>query len=270
MLGVNLLAVAVGVGWAARWATEQSLRGSLGLAFAALPGVLIASLRDLPEALACVLLLAGFKALSQGRGRQAVAILALAVLTRETCVLPLALLGVQWIGAGRGRQALPLLLIPIPYLLWQTYVLATFGTFSFVSLETGLGPPLKGLYSKLVDSLAEATSPGPARLQGTLDFLLLAALLLGAAWAWRVAARRQGVAGEEAVVLSGLLAALLFTSSFVLEGYWSFLRVHVLLPLFCLVFLLRSRDSAWWPPLLVLEAGSLLVGGSFLLKRLFD
>lgn len=191
---VNLAGL-MAVGWlAGMYAQRLGAHALWGALVAFYPGLLITLSRDLTEIVELALLLGGLLLLRAGRAPAAAALLALAVLARETAVVVAgAVLLVEALRTARDRTELPrLLVLAIPvavFAVWQSALLLLWGETPVGAGSGNIGAPLLGLIAAL--------RTGPVRTEHTM--LWYAFLLFAAASALIVAlqlrtsvARREG------------------------------------------------------------------------------
>lgn len=178
LIAVNYAAVVGGTALLARWLAQRRVAPAWALLYGGYVGTFLAFSRDLTEPLAYGLTIAAMLAWHTTRPRAAVALFALAVLTKEPTLLFPAVLGIAAVLSRDWRRAGALLLVPLPWLAWQVFLLQRLGTVG-LGLGSSLQPvPLGGIIGQLT------TEPG--RLSGFLFVALPAlGLLLAALWGLR-------------------------------------------------------------------------------------
>jgi hypothetical protein len=118
LIAVNLLALAA-IGWAGGWVLERlGAPAYYGAVLAIYPGFVISFCRSTAEITVGALLLMAVALLMGGRYGWAAGVLAFAALTRETSLIPAAVLGIF---AFRKNPAV-LLLPPAAFLAWKTFL----------------------------------------------------------------------------------------------------------------------------------------------------
>jgi hypothetical protein len=159
LIALNLASVAVLAflgGLAARESGRHALWGLLVVAF---PGFVFTVARDLSEVLAATLVLAGLLLYRRDRPGAAGALLALAVLTRESTALVVAALALVWVLRNRrARDALAWVLPAAAFTAWEAFVYVDVGALPVVANRGNLAPPFAGLAPEFVDWLADPTS----------------------------------------------------------------------------------------------------------------
>src|SRR5581483_6090903 len=140
MLAVNVLVLLVLTGGFALYLMRRGYSTIWAAMLGLLPGLLLATLRDLPDPLAIACALGGILAWTGDRRRLGVALLVVAVLTREVMMAAvLALAGQAALQAWRARdqpgcarkivrEAWPAVVLPsLAFLGWHLYVLVRAG-----------------------------------------------------------------------------------------------------------------------------------------------
>jgi hypothetical protein len=216
MVAVNLAAILALVALALRAARRRGLDARWALVALAVPGLVGSLSRDLTEALAAVLGVAGVIAYRESRGALAGACLAGAVLTRETMVVVVVLYALNALVAiarrrrGLGRVDLAWAVPLVALALWQLVVHLDVGVTPLLSSAGSgdLGVPLWGL----VHSVPGWFSPHSTHQLARGGLYVLQSV--GAAWlllqAWR---NRRAVAVIERVVLGVFVALWLCESA---------------------------------------------------------
>lgn len=169
---VMLLAIGLGVYWSCRLAEQAKLAPQWGLAFLLVPAIPIAIDRMVTDAALAALTVAFL--VYQKSPRKLFAVLAFAILTRETGVLLIAAVVAWQLWRREIRMAALFLLSGVPAFAWHWYVRAhTTGP----TLSAALAP-----FSALASSLANPHPYPPGTpLAGAvvaMDYLALAGLIL--------------------------------------------------------------------------------------------
>ncbi|MDA8357466.1 MAG: hypothetical protein M0Z95_14500 [Actinomycetota bacterium] len=190
MVAVNLVALG-GVGLAGGLlATDSGRHAWWGLVFPGYWGFLWSLGRDLTEITAAAFLLLGLWAYRRKRHLAAGLLLLGAVLSKETAVLPVAVLGIVSMVRPSGRTGVRRLLDPawvvpaIGFCAWQVVVLAETGALPLLrSGNQNLGIPFAGL-ARALDHYAHLL-PSTASLLWWSELAILAAITVAVAWSWR-------------------------------------------------------------------------------------
>lgn len=215
---IGLLPLAIDA--VARAHGRRSGRGELVLVTPAVVAFLLAP--GLCEPLAACLGLWGLARWQDGRRRDAVVLLTLAVLTRETSLLLAFGLALSVVADTRRlRPALPLLIPPAAYVGWALVVRARIGTFPAGS--ENLGAPFEGL---------RAAIP----LWNGAEWLAAVGLAACAVAIWRSAVPTFRW------ILGVHLVSLAFMGTIVMQVWWGWGRV--LLPVFLLALVLPAAADA--------------------------
>jgi hypothetical protein len=231
LLAVNVLVLLAVAAAFATYARRQGWSTMWALAFALMPGMLLATARDLSDPLAIAGLLSGLLLWRGGRRWPAALALTVAVLTRE--VMMLAVVGVAAEACVRGYRARvaggawratavqvwPVIVIPTAvFAAWLAYVMARYGG---PIGGAGLGLPLVNLVQEL---RASFRGYGPTAVWDLAYVLLILAASVAAVWSLR---RRVTVINAAACALA--LGVLVPT----LGDVWSDSRLSA--PLFALL-----------------------------------
>jgi hypothetical protein len=189
LLAVNVLLLLTVAAAFAIYARRQGWSTLWALAFALMPGMLLATVRDLSDPLAMAGLLAGMLLWRGGRRWPAALALTVAVLTRE--VMMLAIVGVAAEAcvrgyrsrghAGRWRatasQVWPVIVVPTAvFCAWRAYVMARYGG---PIGGAGLSLPLLNLVQEL---RGEFRGYGPTAVWDVIYVLLILAASATAVW----------------------------------------------------------------------------------------
>jgi hypothetical protein len=223
LLAVNLLAICVMAAIGAAIARDLGLHGAWGAAFALYPGFMVSAMLDLNEIVAGTLLLAGLLMIRRQRIGAAAALLALAVLARETTLLA-ALAYLPWAIRPelKARRMLVWAAPLVTYAIWQIVLRQRWGEFPIRAGEVNMGAPLMGLISFVGSVL---------KFQGKFDVRWLVelsglAMFAGAA-AWAVAGKIRDWSGFDGYVSTAWLLygglALAFSRE-IWSNDWAFLR----------------------------------------------
>jgi hypothetical protein len=206
LLAVNVLVLLAVAAAFAIYARRQGWSTMWALAFALMPGMLLATARDLSDPLAIAGLLSGLLLWRGGRRWPAALALTVAVLTRE--VMMLAVVGVAAEACVRGYRARagggawratavqvwPVIVIPTAvFAAWLAYVMARYGG---PIGGAGLGLPLVNLVQEL---RASFRGYGPTALWDLAYVLLILAASVAAVWSLR---RRVTVINAAACALA--------------------------------------------------------------------
>ncbi len=274
---VNAIAL-VAMGWVgALYASSLGRHAMWGLMLVFYPGFVLSIARDLPEALAALLVVASLFLLKRNKAVWATVCLTLAILTRETSALlafgAAAVWAAGWcaraairvgavdgtapqLGAGACRQMparLQRLLracatarmpwhyaaIPLAALaLWQWVLLLRWHRLPVLAGEGNIAAPLAGVVGR-IERLAPFVADAFQRVT-TLEIVLIA----GFTWVvvaalWR---SREGGAVKVAWIMSLALAAI--AAPVVWGEDWSFLRA--LTEFFALGSLIVLADARWY------------------------
>jgi hypothetical protein len=272
LLGWNIAAAAA-LGWLGAALARRRTRHALwGLAFAAYPGFVLVIARDLAEALAAALLLAGILALDCKRPVVAAATLTLAGLTREsTLVVPLALAALwtvdtirrsstgavlvgrpAWTARGASEQSrVELVTFAVPLgvtVAWQLVLWRTWDVAPLVQGSDRLGLPFAGIWQFTRSAFQFGAFSLVVRL-AELVFVVAAAL----ATAWSLP-RSRALGHEKLAWALGLGVAVLLSRSVWVED-WAFLRALVEPYLLGTLVLLGRPDRRGLP---IFVAGAVL------------
>jgi hypothetical protein len=149
LVGLNVLAAAVGSWAVARLAVDSGATGWLGMAFALNLGFLAALLVGGADLVAGALAFWGLREVDRGKSRYAAALFTLSVLTKEVMlVVPLGVAIWHWIG-GRRREAGMTLAVPtLVVVAWFVYVRLRLGWDGSLD-NIAFGPPLEGFLQAL-------------------------------------------------------------------------------------------------------------------------
>jgi hypothetical protein len=235
LIAINLAAVVALTYGFARYARSRGWSGWWALAIALLPGLELATLRDLSDTLAVATMFGGLLAWRLGRRWWAAGLLAVAALTREPMVLAALAVAIEmairgWHGRHvRGelgrivRHGWPVVAVPAAaFFAWQAYIDLRFGTNAAASSSYVF--PLKSFFDEIHQSVAHA-SP----LAGAWELCFLALIALGLAASvtlWRSSASAVSIAA----LLFGLsLLPLTF------GDFWSYTRLSA--PMFAALLL---------------------------------
>lgn len=247
---VNFLALAV-LGWVGGVYAQAAGRHALwGAAFALYAGYLLSLSRNLAEIVEAGLVLGGLAALQRQRWPLAAALLALAVLAKETALLAVVVLAGWWAWARWRRAPGPPLyvgLVPVAvYAGWQAWLIVQWGPATMGVLGNNLGWPLLGVLDGY--RWAAPLFPGAATLWA-VEAAALGIFTLGVA----LSLRQSRASAVEKLGWGAALGLLLVLSGHVWIEDWAFLRAASLFYLFGVTVLLNARG--WL-------AGGLLAGGT--------
>jgi hypothetical protein len=158
---VNLLALAA-MGWVGGWVLERlGVAGTYGAVLALYPGFVISFTRSTAEIVAIALLMTAVALLMGGRYGWAAVVVAFAALTRETSLVPAAILGIY---AFRKNPAV--LLLPLAaFLAWKTFL------FHAWQLPVNFGTG--GVFAVPFAGLAEALRRGEVVTVGALVLFVI-------------------------------------------------------------------------------------------------
>jgi hypothetical protein len=231
LLAVNVMVLLAVAGAFAIYARRQGWSTLWALAFALMPGMVLATVRDLSDPLAIAALLGGLLLWRGHRRWPAALALTVAVLTREVMMLAVAGVAAEaCVRAYRARgvaggwrataaDVWPVIVIPTAaFAAWQAYVMARYGG---PIGGAGLSVPLVNLVSELSASLR---GYGPTAVWDVMNVALILAASGTAVWSLR---RRVTVLNAAACALA--LGVLVPT----LGDVWSDARLSA--PLFVLL-----------------------------------
>lgn len=224
---LNLLSVCLLAWVAQRYVRNLGAGVALALALSLYPGFIFSTLHDLPEPIACTLILAAFLCLRERRWAMSSALLCMAVLTRETSALAVGAILIATVGRlltrKPGAQPIPLYVSVVPLALlamWQLALYLRWGHLPATEGSDNLGLPLTGLFGMLKARNFAGTT---ALLKLLLDLAFITAFAcLGVCGLIRL--RSNGTTPPEklAFVFYGGLALLLSTPVWEFRG--GFLR----------------------------------------------
>jgi hypothetical protein len=233
LLAVNVLLLLALAGGFAIYARRQGWSTLWALAVALMPGMLLATARDLSDPLAMAGLLSGLLLWRDGRRWPATVALTVAVLTREVMVLAVVAVAAEacvrgyraraTAGAWRAiaSQVWPVIVIPVAvFAAWLAYVMARFGG---PIGGAGLSVPLMNLVSEL---RASFRGYGPTAVWDLANVLLILAATGAAMWSLR--RRVTGINTAACALAIGVLVPTL-------GDVWSDARLSA--PLFVLVLI---------------------------------
>jgi len=244
-LAINVLAVVgITLGFAL-YARRRGWSGWWALALGLMPGLVLATLRDLSDPLAVAAMVGGLIMWQLCRRWWAAVLFTVAVLSREPIVVAVVAVAidaaVRWWQAREDptafRQALsatwPVVVVPaVAFLSWQAYINVRYGG-NVAGTSPLAWPPFEGLVDELRRVVDEASLRGAA---WELAYLGLVLAALGTAAALVV--RRR--------IIAASLAALLLSLSLLIQmfgDHWSYTRLTA--PVFAALLLagleLRSR-----------------------------
>jgi hypothetical protein len=224
MIAINVAAGAWLAYLAARYARSCARPAVFGLLLLLFPGFLMTLVRDMSELVEAALLLAGLVSYLDRRQYRAGALLALAVLTRETALLLVGVIGVFELLRFRARRdraalrgALRTVVPPIVvFTVWQAVLTASWQAVPALAGQRNVGPPLVGVIS------AARIMAWSTRWEDYMTGAILAAVLCAAVaiafWSPKVTVP---------VVRHALLAYAVFAacmSDVVLGEQWSIVR----------------------------------------------
>jgi hypothetical protein len=235
LIAINLVAVLALTYGFARYARDHGWSGWWTLAIVLLPGLELATLRDLSDTLAVATMFGGLLAWRLDRRWWAAGLLATAALTREPMALAALAVAIEmairgWRGRhvpgelGRiARHGWPVIAVSAAaFLGWQAYLDLRFGTNA--SASSSYVFPLKSFFDEIRQSLTHASALAGA---WELCFLALIALGLAASIAlWRGGANAVSIA---AVLFGISLLPLTF------GDFWSYTRLSA--PMFAALLL---------------------------------
>jgi hypothetical protein len=235
LIAINLAAVLALTYGFARYARSQGWSGWWALAVGLLPGLELATLRDLSDTLAVVTMLAGLLAWRRDRRWWAAGLLATAALTREPMALAPLAIGLDAAIRGwrarhtRGgvaeivRQVWPVIAIPAAaFFGWQAYIDVRFGTDA--SASSSYVFPFRGFVDEIQQSLTH-TSP----LAGVWELCFLGLILLGLAASIALLRSRVNDLSIAATLFGLGLLPLTF------GDFWSYTRLSA--PMFAVLLL---------------------------------
>jgi hypothetical protein len=157
MVAINFAAILTTTALLTRWLIERGLPRWYGLVYPFYVGTLMAFSRDLTEPLAYALAVAGMLAWFEERRAAAVALLALAGLTREATLLFPAALAIAELFAGRWTRAVTAAIAALPFVLWYHYLIAGLG-LPPRQPGTGFGYVAVNLFSNLSFEIGRVSS----------------------------------------------------------------------------------------------------------------
>jgi hypothetical protein len=242
LLALNLAFAVVATMAAAAWLRGHGRSEWLALAVGLTPGVLMALLRDLPDAAGLCFALAGLWLWHARRPGQAAAALAAAVLARETMLLAVAAIALDALrrrGGGKENAGAGLVLaVPLAaFAAWQAYATWRFG--GTLPLASGPGSLWAAPGVGLVEALPELFDrPAPEVAWS----LLYVAVALGAVAAALLLARRRPSPVAWLAAGFGVLTLLLGEAFWV--EHWSFTRATAPLLAFLLLAGAAAHDRA--------------------------
>jgi hypothetical protein len=243
LLGVNVCFALLATAAAGAWLRDRGWSGWLALAVGLTPGVLLTILRDLTDVVGLAAALGALWTWSQRRATLTAAVLALAVLARETMLILVVVLAFDaWRRRRQGERTTHPALLVLPALAcfaaWEIYATARFdGEIPWTTAPSDLWQaPGIGLASALPELLDQA----PREVAWDLTYIALCVAAVGAAL---VAARRDR--GPEALFCVGQAAVVVLLGEVFWTDHWSFTRVTA--PLFASLLLAgvssRSRGA---------------------------
>lgn len=186
MLAVNVVVVLLLTGGLAYYARRRGWSSLWSLCVGLLPGLLLATRRDLADPLAVSVALAGLLSWTYGRRRLGVALLILAVLTREVMIAAVAAVALEAVIRSWRERGMPGIVRRVLRESWPAVVLpaaAFAGWDLYVNLRTGGLSGGAGLSVPFANFLHEARSvggvpPGMALWETAYLFLMIAAIAL--------------------------------------------------------------------------------------------
>jgi hypothetical protein len=235
LIAINLAAVLALTYAFARYARSRGWSGWWALGVALLPGLELATLRDLSDTLAVATMFGGFLAWRRDRRGWAAALFATAALTREP--MALAPLAVAIEAAARGwrarhsrgevgrvvRHVWPVITIPAAaFFGWQAYIDLRFGTNASASSSYVL--PFRGFVDEVHRSLTHA-SP----LAGAWELCVLGLILLGLVASIALLRSR----GNDLSIAATLFGLSMLPLTF--GDFWSYTRLSA--PMFAVLLL---------------------------------
>lgn len=149
MLAINAVANIVTTLLLARWLAARAVSPWYALAFAFWVGNLMSYSRDLTEPLACALAAGGVLAWLSERRLAAIALLALATLTRETTAVFIGALAIAELLHWQWRRVAVLAAALLPMLAWQVYLQQQFGVAPASSASRMLLLPATANFTRL-------------------------------------------------------------------------------------------------------------------------
>jgi hypothetical protein len=217
-----------------------------GIVFPFYPGFLLTLRRDLTEIVAGCFLLAALWFLRSGRSLQAVLLLTLALLARETTLIAvISVVAVMWWcgrrGGNDGFRQVCLFSVPIlVWGLWQLVLAHLWRGIPFHLEPRALGIPFVGFVRFVGGAI---TGAKPVQLLWLVESCYM---VLFAATVISVLRSNQGMVVEGVAWLLYLTLAVMLGKNVWIED-WSFLRVLSEFYLFGALLLLASRSSSVIP-----------------------
>ena len=253
---VNVICIGCSAGFAARWAALQQRSCQWGFAVLALPGYWITLSLDTADLLATTLLLALAVVMQERRLWPVASSLMAALLTRETSLLAWAATGFTAFWERRCRWILPLALVPVPLLVYTSWLRQRFSAVADGALASlHFTWPFAGLLRKAGQLLGLAPLPGVElggleRLFDGLCFVLwIGTLFVLADAAWQRSSQRW-----LRLVAGCYLLPALCTSTQILARFPDYTRVWIDLASLALLALLAGRRRGLVPWLAVSAA----------------
>ena len=243
MVGVNALALILGMWLVARFLRQNGRSPWTALLFGLLSGLLLSLFRDLSDLLATVLLVCAFIAWERERpGLMALGVCA-AMLARETTLLVVPLLAADGLIRRREwRTAVLLSMALVPFVAWQYYLYHVFGEPAWHGGAPNFERPLVALAAYTQQVLATGSNTSEQAyllvfLVSVLSLIPLACLEL-----WK---RKDALA----FALLGFSVMPLVMSRYVWVEPWSYGRVLVLGPALAFIVFARGGSRLYWIPL---------------------
>ncbi len=217
LLAINLLLLLGITAGFALYARRRGWSGWWALALGLMPGLVLATMRDLSDPLAVASMLAGLLMWQEGRRWWSAALLTVAVLAREPMMLAVLAIALD---AGAGwwrarpepgslrramRRAWPAVVVPaVAFFAWQAYIDVRYGG-NAAATSSGLQPPFKNL----VDELKAAVDADSTFL-GLWDLAYLTLMVAAIATAVAMARSRLGATSVVALLFGLSLLVVIF------------------------------------------------------------
>jgi len=236
MLGVNVAVVLLVTLGFAIYALRRGWGGWWALAIGLLPGLLVGTLRDLSDPLACAAVVGGLMLWQRRHRWWAAVLLALAALAREPMILAVVAVAADtglraWQARdqdGEGRRILkeawPAVLVPVAvFVIWQAYAASRYGALLSSPGKAYL-PPFVGVIDEVHHALRDPS------LRNTLwDLAYLAVMMLGIVAALDLLRRKRSAPAIAATLFGLGLLVLVFGDP------WSYTRLSA--PMFAVLLL---------------------------------
>jgi hypothetical protein len=208
---VNLVFVFLGTYWLSRYSANQARSPAWGLAFIALPAVLVSNDRMTVDAVLTALCVGFVLYSSEASGARLYLCLLLAALSRETGYLLIASYCLWLLLERRPTAAVWFATSALPALGWYLFVWthAPYYHVKYISL------PFTGLIIRLLNPTFYQLSPGLRSVAIVCDYLALSGVILALALSVRLAFEGARDPRALAIYLFALLAVLLAD-----QGVW--------------------------------------------------